>query len=230
MLADQLAQAERAIRDPSVTGEELAWMGHMQQLAIRKLVLRPELRQQVLAALPVDVRDAATANLNGAAELRSMVSPTESLPAWRIVEPAPMNELLGHYQTAQAEFGVPWSYLAAIHLVETVMGRIRGTSIAGAQGPMQFMPATWASYGEGDINDTLDSIRAAARYLRASGAPGNMPLAVYRYNPSDRYVRAITAYAENMRAEPVLFRGYYHWQVYYISTRGDVHLPVGYGW
>jgi membrane-bound lytic murein transglycosylase B len=95
---------------------------------------------------------------------------------------------------------------------------------------MQFMPATWAAYGEGDINDILDSIRAAARYLRASGAPGNMALAVYRYNPSDRYVRAIRAYAENMSAEPVLFRGYYHWQVYYISTRGDVHLPVGYRW
>src|SRR5437899_2712296 len=77
---------------------------------------------------------------------------------------------------------VPWSYLAAIHLVETRMGRIRATSVAGAQGPMQFMPATWERYGEGDVNSDRDSIRAAARYLRANGAPGRMADALFRYN------------------------------------------------
>ena len=50
-------------------------------------------------------------------------------------------------QILAEEFGIDWTYLASIHLVETRMGRIRGTSVAGAQGPMQFIPATWASYG-----------------------------------------------------------------------------------
>jgi membrane-bound lytic murein transglycosylase B len=151
------------------------------------------------------------------------------LPSWRIVEPAPADELLAHYRAAEAEFGVPWNYLAAIHLVETAMGRIRGTSSAGAQGPMQFIPTTWAAYGQGDINDTGDSIRAAARYLRASGAPRDMDTAVFRYNPSQRYVRAVTAYAGIMAARPEAYRAYYHWQVYYLTRTGDVHLPVGYG-
>jgi membrane-bound lytic murein transglycosylase B len=157
------------------------------------------------------------------------VRPAAALPPWKIVEPLPPEELQDYYRAAEAEFGVPWYYLAAIHLSETFMGRIRGASVTGAQGPMQFMPATWAAYGEGDINDHRDAIRAAARYLRASGAPGNMAGAVYRYNNSDHYVQAVTAYAEVMRSDPAAFRGYYHWQVYYLTTSGDILLPLGYG-
>ena len=75
------------------------------------------------------------------------------------------------------------------------MGRIRGDSSAGAQGPMQFIPSTWAAYGEGDVNSYRDSILAAGRYLRAAGAPGNMPKAVFAYNHDTRYVAAVTGYA-----------------------------------
>jgi hypothetical protein len=56
-----------------------------------------------------------------------------------------------------------------------------------------------------------------------------MPNALFRYNQSQRYVRAVTAYAEVMRAAPEAYRGYYQWQVYYLTTGGDVLLPVGYG-
>ena len=227
-LADQIRTAERAVRDPAVTGEELAWMGHLQQLAYRRLVERPEWRDAVLQAVPTELRSAANANFEAGADLRALTSPRDELPAWRIIEPAPADDLLRYYREAEAEFGVPWPYLAAIHLSETRMGRIRGTSIAGAQGPMQFMPGTWAAFGEGDINSDRDAIRAAARYLRHNGAPGNLANALFRYNNSQRYVRAVTAYAEVMRAEPIAFRGYYHWQVYYRTTRGDILLPVGY--
>jgi len=230
LLASQMVSAERAIRDPGITGAELAWFGHLQQLTYRKLAANPDLRDAVLAAVPADLKAAATANADATADLRATVVPGPDLPtAWRIVEPAPRDDLAAYYREAEAEFGVPWSYLAAIHLVETRMGRIRGTSTAGAQGPMQFIPATWARYGEGDINSNLDSIRAAARYLRANGAPGNMANALFRYNQSQRYVRAVTAYAEVMRADPDAYRGYYQWQVYYLTTRGDILLPVGYG-
>ena len=229
-LASQMVSAERAVRDPRVIGADLAWFGHMQQLTYRRLAASPELRDAVLAAVPADLKAAATANADATADLRATVVPGPDLPAaWRIVEPAPIDDLARYYRDAEAEFDVPWSYLAAIHLVETRMGRIRGTSTAGAQGPMQFIPATWARYGEGDINSDRDSIRAAARYLRANGAPGNMANALFRYNQSQRYVRAVTAYAEVMRADPDAYRGYYHWQVYYLTTRGDILLPVGYG-
>ena len=229
-MAVQLASAERAVRDPNVAGAELAWMGHLQQRIYRTLAARPELRDPVLTALPPSVRAYAAKNLSATADLRSTVVPGPNLPtAWRIVEPAPPDELARYYREAEAEFGVHWSYLAAIHLVETRMGRIRGVSTAGAQGPMQFMPGTWAAYGEGDVNSNRDAIRAAARYLRANRAPADMPNALFRYNNSQPYVRAVTAYAEVMRTEPDAYRGYYHWQVYYLTTRGDILLPVGYG-
>ena len=229
-LALQMGSAERAVRDRNVTGADLAWFGHLQQLTYRRLAARPEWHDAVLAALPADIRASATANADATADLRATVVPGPDLPtAWRIVEPAPLDDLARYYREAEAEFSVPWSYLAAIHLVETRMGRIRGTSVAGAQGPMQFIPATWERYGEGDINSDRDSIRAAARYLRANGAPGNMANALFRYNQSQRYVRAVTAYAEVMRSDPDAYRGYYHWQVYYLTTRGDILLPVGYG-
>jgi transglycosylase-like protein with SLT domain len=229
-LAFQIVVAERAVRDPTVTGADLAWFGHLQQLTYRRLAARPEWHDPVLGALPADIRGPATANADGTADLRATVIPGPDLPTtWRIVEPAPLDDLARYYREAEAEFGVPWPYLAAIHLVETRMGRIRGTSTAGAQGPMQFIPSTWAAYGEGDINSNRDSIRAAARYLKANGAPGNMANALFRYNQSQRYVRAVTAYAEVMRADSNAYRGYYHWQVYYLTTGGDMLLPVGYG-
>jgi hypothetical protein len=55
-----------------------------------------------------------------------------------------------------------------------------------------------------------------------------MATALHRYNPSHHYVRAVTGYAELMKSEPEAFRGYYHWQVYFLTRGGDVHLPVGY--
>jgi hypothetical protein len=81
----------------------------------------------------------------------------------------------------------------------------------------------------GDINDTRDAILGAANYLKANGgASGNLANALYRYNPTDKYVQAVTRYAERMVADPLAYRGYWGWQVYYWSTLGDVWLRVGY--
>ncbi len=81
-----------------------------------------------------------------------------------------------------------------------------------------------AIYGRGgDINSTHDSILAAARLLRSKGAPGNMAAALYAYNPSPRYVRAVTAYAGVISADERTYVAYHAWQVYY----GDVLLPEG---
>jgi soluble lytic murein transglycosylase-like protein len=229
-VAASLESAERAIRNPSTAAAELERAGRAQQDAYRLLVDHPEWMAQVLSAVPASLRKTVQANVLAGTELRALNKPRTSLPPWRIVAPAPARELLGHYKAAGSQVGVPWEYLAAIHLVETRMGRIRGTSVAGAQGPMQFLPATWARYGKGgDINSNRDAIFGAARLLAANGAPGNMSNALYRYNPTPRYVKAVTAYATEMQGDERAYFGYYHWQVYYRLVDGDRLLPVGYG-
>ncbi|MDQ2952395.1 MAG: lytic transglycosylase domain-containing protein [Chloroflexota bacterium] len=228
-LGKQLAMVEVALRDPNVTGAQLAHLGHLEQLCFGRLADYPEWKDTVLAALPDGHRTVVANGLEAGKQLRTMYGAIpKTLPDWKIVAPAPIDELLADYKAAEAQFGVPWQYLAAIHLVETRMGRIRGLSSAGAQGPMQFMPATWAGYGRGgDINNTHDAIFGAANYLKASGAPANMSQALFAYNHSLGYVNALIAYATAMKLDQNAFRGYYGWQVYYPTLDGPIHMPVG---
>ena len=228
-LLEQLVTAERAIRDPAVKGQELAYMGHLQQLVYLRLIERGDIRDAVFDGIPKDLRPAADLNIAAGSDMW-LYGPVrvKELPQWRIVSAPPMADLLRDYRAAEVEFGVPWYYLAAINLVETRMGRIRGDSYAGAQGPMQFMPATWASYGSGDVNNPHDAILAAGRYLQAHGAPSNMTRAIYAYNPSMLYVRAVQLYAQQMFASERAFLAYYNWEVYVQTKNGEVLLPEGF--
>ena len=230
-LADQLAADETALRSPATPAADIRALAIRQQAAYRAISARPDALTHVLARLPEPLRPIAQANTLAGAELRAMTKPKSDLPPWKIIPPPPAEELTGYYKEAEAKFGVPWEYLASVHLVETRMGRIRGTSTAGAQGPMQFLPATWKAYGMGgDINDPHDAIMGAANYLKANGgAAGRMDNALYRYNNSNRYVRAVTLYAQQIEADPITYRAYHQWQVYYITPRGDLWLEEGYG-
>ena len=223
--------AEAAIADPSTRPKELVRAARVQQLVYRELGARPAWDAAVLAGVPRSLRSVVRDNVASRREFRAMHSVlADTLPAWRIVAPAPAEELLRYYKRGERAFGIGWEYLAAINLVETGMGRIRGTSVAGAQGPMQFLPTTWARWGRGDIQDPADSIMAAARYLAHDGGarPSRLDDALFRYNNSDRYVRGVTLLAKVMERRPRAFYGYYHWDIYYLTARGDVRLPVGY--
>lgn len=228
-VGDQIIQAERQIRSESTSPAAYVRLGRIQQAAYRKLVANPDFRQRVLQQAPADLRPALEANIRAGQELSSLTKPATRIPSWKIVQPPPPEVLRGYYTEAEKQFGIPWQYLAAIHLVETRMGRIRGTSSAGAQGPMQFIPSTWARYGRGDINDPEDAILAAGRYLKAAGAPSSMGKALYAYNHSQKYVDAVTAYADQMMQNERTYLAYYEWQVYVKTTSGDVLLEVGYG-
>ena len=108
------------------------------------------------------------------------------------------------------------------------MGRIHGLSPAGARGPMQFMPSTWAEYGYGSINGQRNSIMAAARFLAANGGRERIGGALFHYNPSESYVVAVESYALEMRRDERAFYGYYYWQVLYRTSKGTYVLPIGY--
>jgi membrane-bound lytic murein transglycosylase B len=227
-LAAEIDRSQAVIDGGSQAGARLRRAGGSQQLAFRQLADRRLLRRPTLARLTPDARSAAKAALRAADALSNIVQAELRFPDWRIVAPPAPNKLLSYFQAAAAVYKIPWQYLAAIELVETRMGRIRGLSPAGAKGPMQFMPATWAQYGRGSINNQPDSIMAAARFLKANGARRNIGHALLHYNPSRSYVVAVESYAQEMRRDRHAFYGYYYWRVLYRTTKGTFLLPRGY--
>jgi soluble lytic murein transglycosylase-like protein len=93
--------------------------------------------------------------------------------------------------------GLPAAVLVAIAQVESRLGLLTSTSPAGAEGPMQFLPATWAHYGAdgdgdgtADVMNPVDAVHGAARLLCANGGadPDRLASAVWNYNHSDAYV------------------------------------------
>ena len=168
-IAALLNTVETALRTPATAAGLLPDLGHQQQVIYRVLSANPTLSSQVLAALPDRWKRVVERHLAARREFLRMGRrrrPTV-LPAWRIIAPEPAKNLLTYYQKAESTTGIEWEVLAAVNLVETGMGRIDGISVANAQGPMQFLPTTWAEagIGQGNIRDPHDAIQAAARYL-----------------------------------------------------------------
>jgi Transglycosylase SLT domain len=227
LFAAHLVAIESRLRSPRTPFIQFRALGQNQQDAYYQLMTHPEWLGRVLQAAPPGLRPVIQANVAAEQELRALNGTAPALPHWRIDKPQPPGDLLEHYREAERVYGISWSYFAAINFVESRMGRIHGLSSAGAIGPMQFLPSTWAYYGQGDIYDPRDAILAAGRYLRAHGAPGDMGRALYAYNPSTRYVRIISIYADLMQADDRVFLGYYAWQVYVYTPKGDVLLPEG---
>jgi cell wall-associated NlpC family hydrolase len=117
--------------------------------------------------------------------------------------------MLALYQVAATTCpGLPWTVLAAIGTVESSNGTSdlpgvqSGANSAGAEGPMQFEPATFAAYdmpvpvggaAPPSPYDATDAVYAAARMLCANGAANaaNLSGAVYDYNHSASYVTEV---------------------------------------
>jgi cell wall-associated NlpC family hydrolase len=118
------------------------------------------------------------------------------------------------YVGAADKYKIPWTLLAGIGKEETGHGRNNHTSSAGAQGLMQFMPATWASMGvdgdndhRADIHNDADSIYSAANYLTKSGVSqgaAGVRKALFAYNPINWYVNDVLYYAARYGGGTVL--------------------------
>jgi Transglycosylase SLT domain len=101
--------------------------------------------------------------------------------------------------------GLSWTVLAAIGEIESGDGANDGPSSAGALGPMQFIPSTWALWGidgfgppgKPEIMNPLDAVPSAARMLCASGAGSTATLsgAIFSYNHATWYVSEVLALA-----------------------------------
>jgi murein DD-endopeptidase MepM/ murein hydrolase activator NlpD len=122
--------------------------------------------------------------------------------------------LLPIYQAAGTQYGIRWEVLAAINEIETDYGRNLNVSSAGALGWMQFMPATWKSYGTDankdgvkDPYNPVDAIFAAARYLKAAGAEQDLQKAIFAYNHADWYVDSVLMRARLIGGLPSNFVG-----------------------
>jgi hypothetical protein len=122
---------------------------------------------------------------DGASTLEELEVPTALLPV---------------YQACGTRYGISWEVLAAINKIETGFGTDLGTSGAGAEGWMQFLPQSWKEWGidaDGDgkaeTTDPVDAICSAARYLAASGGETDIYDAVYAYNHADWYVKEVLA-------------------------------------
>lgn len=228
-MADDLVADELALRDASAPEPTLVAAARRQQAAYRAIGRHPDWDAVTRPRIPASLVDVYDRNVDARRQLGAMSQAKNTLPAWRIDPPTPAADLLGYYHEAEAQSGVGWNYLAAINLVETRFGSIVGLSSAGAQGPMQFLPSTFAAYGEGgDIAAPRDSILAAGRYLAANGFANDRDHAIFRYNHSNQYVQAVDQYAALIGADPAAFAGYYRWDVYFVTTAGDVVLPIGY--
>jgi hypothetical protein len=139
---------------------------------------------------------------------------TEQLPQ----QPVRPGQLPGTYlqlfRASAARYcpGLSWTVLAAIGQIESADGTNMGPSSAGALGPMQFMPATWAQWGiDGfgltgapDVMNPYDAVPAAARLLCADGAAAggrSLQRAVFDYNHANWYVNEVLALAAKYAAD-----------------------------
>ena len=198
------------------------WALHQQRLYLSLGLRAASFGDAVVARLPAELR-ADARDIVAARRALVRLTPPTTLPlsAFRTGPAEPADRLLAHYREAQWRFGVPWHVLAAVNFVESAFGKVRSRSTVGAQGPMQFLPATWRAYGlGGDVHDPRDAILGAANLLRASGAPRDIRRALYAYNHSTLYVDAVLAYAHVMRRHPKAFHAFHAWQVFVRTPRG----------
>lgn len=132
-------------------------------------------------------------------------------PSQKALADIPSN-YLPVYQAAAKKYGIDWAILAAMGKIETEHGQGGKeetciASSAGAQGPMQFMPDTWASEGvdgngdgKTDACNYQDAIYGAANYLVDSGAPQDYHAAILAYNHAEWYYQKIIKQAQVYRS------------------------------
>ncbi len=213
----ELRHAIRAWDTSQPAPRSVVLLALYEQRAIRLVAGKPRLAARVVRLDPA-LRDDVIARTD--LTRLSTSTPSPKAPP-QLGAPAPAARLVSWYRGAARRFHIRWQLLAAINFVESAFNRVRNVSGAGAQGPMQFEPATWKAYGlGGDVREPHDAILGAANYLAANNAGHDERTALYHYNHSPLYVDAILRYARRMQHDRYAFYEYYSWQVYFRTATG----------
>jgi hypothetical protein len=152
---------------------------------------------------------------NGAQVVRLVsVTPSAPLPVDSTPSTGRPTNYLDLFKESAATYcpGLSWTVLAAIGQIESADGQNMGPSTAGALGPMQFLPSTWATWGTDGFGDTgqpdilnpFDAVPSAARLLCANGATAGeagLRAAIFDYNHATWYVDEVLALAAEYARE-----------------------------
>jgi hypothetical protein len=139
---------------------------------------------------------------------------SQQLPVDQVAPGTRPASYLQLFKASAADYcpGLSWTVLAAIGQIESADGTNVGPSTAGAMGPMQFLPSTWAAWGidgfgetgKPDVLNPYDAVPSAARLLCADGAAaGRQSLwhAIFDYNHADWYVNEVLSLAAEYAAD-----------------------------
>ncbi len=181
---ERLAQALRRSREEREAAELLLQSARARLADLTASARRLAAVEKAQAALDAARRAAEQRTLPDSGPITALGIPAGYLAAYRAA--------------ADTCPGLRWTLLAAVGQVESGHGRNNGPSSAGAVGPMQFMPATFARYGvDGDGDGKADpwnyrdAIPTAARYLCAGGLDATsdgVRRALFAYNHAQWYV------------------------------------------
>src|SRR5215210_2192569 len=214
-LRQKKAAYEELLEEQRERSEQLRRRGAKLKVAVGKLSPEKEQMEERIAQLEkaeaagAFTRPPASGDGGVLAPEQELQIAQEDIVA-RPVEEISRERYVQIYKAAAKRYEFPedWYVLAAVGKVESDHGENMGPSSAGAMGPMQFLPSTWAQYGvdgngdgEANIMDPEDAIPAAASYLVAGGAPDDWYAALYTYNRAGWYVREVLGIAEAYRRQ-----------------------------
>ncbi len=182
-----------------------------------KAVIRAKRRVAAARGLMVATLAAALVMALPAAALPAMAAPLAARPQTLVADlnAIPARYLAWYHAAARTCPGLSWGVLAGIGTIESDNGRSNargvhhGKNREGAEGPMQFEPATFAEYAiRADRSARLspynpeDAIVTAARMLCADGGGSAAGLrgAIFAYNHAHWYVREVLALAAGYTA------------------------------
>ena len=143
------------------------------------------------------------------------------------IDPPPY--LLPLFVNAGAKYNVPWAFLATINRIETNYGTSASEiSSAGALGPMQFLPSTFAEYGKGNPFDYVDAVMASANMFHHLGMTTSQMTGSNQIHYVQLYAGSYNAGAsnwDNMSYQTTNYR--YQALLFYNTIRTTTKIPNG---